>query len=206
MSFLRILLIVSIFSFALLQEDDLQVNLYSIPLNSEFDSKYSLRLYNQEDMNQSINQDLFAEYNTACLVANKSDVRNETASFLDYDIGDAIQIFQIDSDECQTSDAFKYHDTFLTIIKSESPMAAYPEFPMIKDVADFILTGSTQYQIYQDSYSAQNSKNYVRLYANFEINGIYIFVRTHYYDEMNETLKNEVLILLDRVYEYYVRN
>lgn len=206
MSFLRILMLISVLTVIFLVPKANQVNFYSIPQNSELDSKYSLRFYNQKTTDQSVVEFLFPNQDTSCLVANDGDVRNETVSFMDIDIADYYQVFQKDSETCQLSNTLEFSEGVLTMMMADSPMAGYPEFPMIKDEPVFTLEGKTRYQLYEGKITdGKNKQIYTRLYANFELHGQYVFVRTQYHKVINDEVKADVLKMLDRVYEFYDR-
>lgn len=207
MSFLKTLMMTTLLMSAFLVPKPLQVNYNSIPQNSELDSKYALRLYNPQVDDQSIAQFLFPDTDTSCFQVLKGDVRNETASFLDFDLADYYQIVQTDTDQCHYYSSLETSDGILTMLIAKSPMAGYPEFPMIKDEPVFTLEGKSHYQLYEGEIVEFETKHtYTRLYANFELNGQYVFVRTQYYKEITDKIKEELLSLLDRVNQFYSEN
>ena len=204
MSFMRVLIICTVLISTVLVPKPLQVNFYSIPRYSELNSRYSLRFYNQQTADQSVVEFLYPDQDNSCLVAIQGDIRNETASYMDSDVADYYQILENDSQTCHPSNNLEYSDGVLTLMIADSPMVGYPDFPMIKDEPVFTLQGKTRYQLYEDEIiNGKTRQVFTRLYANFDLKGRYIFVRTRYYAAISDEVKAEFLKVLDRVYEFY---
>lgn len=193
------------FIFIFVPVDDMIVNIYRIPANSEYDAKFQLRPSNVTPF-QALDKlnipqfDLANEMNV-CYSVESQLMSNGLAGELAQPIA-LKQAYIATNPDCTESqyiawDAYDYPP--LTIIISKSPMAAYPEYPMFKEEPYETVEGLNTYKLYIRSVSITRQDSHVCLYGSFKVGDYYVFTRTSYMSVVSEQKKLDLVANMDKI-------